>query len=603
MTPDVLQALNEAAQCYGRGDLVRAEAICRQLLLEHPRATDVLHLLGLVRRRQGNPVEAERLLCDCLAREPDRADIRANLGNLLNSLERFAEAEAAYRGALARDPGFRPACLGLARTLLRAGKDAEALLEAEALTSADDADAEAWTVAGSALRSLGHADRAENTLRRAIDLNPLSAVARHNLGALLNDLSRNEEALVELERASSMGLRGMEIDFNVASALMGLNRFDEAEERLARSVATSPQDPRTHRLLARLRFMRGADNYAADLETAVKRFPEDITLRMTHSQVLRGAGLPEAAAETLLAAPDDADPRTKAELAAVYLEAGHFHAACDAARAAVASDPSNPGFPGLLIDSLLVLGRANEAIPLIAAARRRQPANQWYIAAEATAARLLGDPRYESYYDYQGVIHSFELEPPPGWSSIESFHADLIPVLRDRHRFRAQPLDQSLRRGTQTPRGLLGDPDPRVKAFITALAAPIDEYRARVGFDPKHVFRARNRGESVLIGCWSVRLGAGGYHVNHVHPEGWISSAYYVEVPPEVANSAARSGWIKFGEPRFSVPNATPEHFVQPRPGRLVLFPSYMWHGTIPIVGNEPRMTIAFDVIPKRSSP
>jgi hypothetical protein len=36
---------------------------------------------------------------------------------------------------------------------------------------------------------------------------------------------------------------------------------------------------------------------------------------------------------------------------------------------------------------------------------------------------------------------------------------------------------------------------------------------------------------------------------------------------------------------------------VQPRAGRLVLFPSYMWHGTSPIHGPVPRTTIAFDAL------
>jgi hypothetical protein len=74
-----------------------------------------------------------------------------------------------------------------------------------------------------------------------------------------------------------------------------------------------------------------------------------------------------------------------------------------------------------------------------------------------------------------------------------------------------------------------------------------------------------------------------------------------VSVPPEVADESVKSGWIKFGEPRLPVPGAGPERFVQPRPGRLVLFPSYFWHGTTPITGDAPRMTIAFDVVPVTS--
>jgi hypothetical protein len=214
---------------------------------------------------------------------------------------------------------------------------------------------------------------------------------------------------------------------------------------------------------------------------------------------------------------------------------------------------------------------------------------------------VLGNPEYARLYDYDAFVRPYDLEPHAGWSSIEAFHADLVPILEARHRFETHPLDQSLRGGTQTARSLLVDPDPVIQAFIRAIAAPIEAYRATMGLDPTHPLRARNRGDTRLVGCWSVRLRRGGYHVNHVHPEGWISSAYYVSVPPEVSDATLRSGWIKFGEPRFPVPGATAERFVQPRPGRLVLFPSYMWHGTTPITGDTPRMTIAFDAVPRNS--
>ena len=86
--------------------------------------------------------------------------------------------------------------------------------------------------------------------------------------------------------------------------------------------------------------------------------------------------------------------------------------------------------------------------------------------------------------------------------------------------------------------------------------------------------------------------------MNHVHPKGWISSAYYVSVPPEVQDAKARSGWLKFGEPRYPTPSLAAEFAVQPEPGMLVLFPSYLWHGTTAIFGETPRTTIAFDALP-----
>ena len=69
--------------------------------------------------------------------------------------------------------------------------------------------------------------------------------------------------------------------------------------------------------------------------------------------------------------------------------------------------------------------------------------------------------------------------------------------------------------------------------------------------------------------------------MNHLHPAGWISSAYYVSLPEATKAGDSQEGWIKFGEPRWTTPKCGVEKVVQPKEGRLVLFPSYMWHGTM----------------------
>jgi uncharacterized protein (TIGR02466 family) len=115
------------------------------------------------------------------------------------------------------------------------------------------------------------------------------------------------------------------------------------------------------------------------------------------------------------------------------------------------------------------------------------------------------------------------------------------------------------------------------------------------GDDP---VRRRNTGGYRFAGVWSVRLQPNGFHADHVHPEGWLSSAFYVSLPSAVEGEG-RQGWLKFGEPGTPTrPKLAPEHFVKPEPGKLVLFPSYMWHGTVPFSGDAPRLTIAFDLVP-----
>src|SRR5439155_13673383 len=98
-------------------------------------------------------------------------------------------------------------------------------------------------------------------------------------------------------------------------------------------------------------------------------------------------------------------------------------------------------------------------------------------------------------------------------------------------------------------------------------------------------------------GIWSVRLRPGGFHADHVHTMGWLSSACYIALPQAVERG--REGWLKFGEPGVPTsPALAAEHYVKPEPGLLALFPSYMWHGTVPFSGDEPRLSIAFDLVP-----
>lgn len=592
--------LRKAAHDFESGRLHEAETACRDLLMPHPDAFDVLHLLALVRRKRGEQNEAEALLRRCLVLDRSSAPVHANLGNLLGDSGRLPEAKRAYEEALAADPRFRPARLGLARLLNRIAEYEAAKSQAEWLVDRDAGDAEAWSALAAAWRGLGQPDRAESAYRRALQLKPQYGIAHHNLAAMLDESGRSEEALSSVDAAAALGVAGPALDFTRASILMSLYRFDEAEQVLTASIVKTPGALATQRLLARLRFMRGAGDFDREFGSAVQRFPDDANLRLGYSQLLRGAGRYADADATLQEglSRSGKDPRLLSELAAVLQEAGDFERALGNARAAIQLAPGDAAIEAVLVDCLVALGRAAEAMPRIERLRQRDPANQWLIAMEATAARLLDDARYRSLYDYERFIRTYELVPPAGWSSLAAFHEELARVLLDRHRFQAQPLDQSVRLGTQTPRSLLGDPDPVIRAFLKALDGPLEEYRRAIGAAPDHPFTSRNAGAARLTGCWSVRLQRGGHHVNHVHRDGWISSAYYVEVPAVTADETAKTGWLKFGEPRFPVPGATAVKRVQPVAGRLVLFPSYMWHGTTPLTADQPRLAVAFDVVP-----
>jgi hypothetical protein len=249
-----------------------------------------------------------------------------------------------------------------------------------------------------------------------------------------------------------------------------------------------------------------------------------------------------------------------------------------------------------LCEAWLAAGDASQAGALAQHLHTRMPENQHAAALLATAWRLAGDPRYHELYDFDSLVWAGELATPEGWSSLDGFLSDLASSLQALHAFNTHPVGQSLRHGSQTTQSLTLSKDPVIQAFFHAVDHPIRERLASLGRGPG-LIAARNTGRYEFNGVWSVRLQPNGFHADHVHPMGWLSSACYIALPSAIERD--REGWLKFGEPGIATkPHLPPQHFVKPAPGRLVLFPSYMWHGTVPFSGDEPRLTIAFDLTP-----
>jgi Flp pilus assembly protein TadD len=598
-SPSDRTALAGAYALLRRGRFVEAASVCEAVIARAPHSAAAIHLLGLVRKDAGDLPEGERLLRKSIELAPFSAEYRANLGNLLRRSRRLDEAEKAYRSALASDPNESSARLGLARTLNDQGRSAEAEQECRILVAARSEDPVAWSALAMCLRDQERLTDAESAYRRALAIAPDHGATRHNLASLLVRQERSEEALVELEQARAQGTTGFEITFNRGRALTQLYRFDAAEQAFEEAAALRPDDIDTQQNLARLRFMRGDPRFARTLQAAALANRGNLRLQMLCGDVMRRCGDLGGAEAFLrdLIAQHGPIPEVRSALATVLQETGRLKEAELEAVEAATARPGDPSIVENLVAILLCLGRAGDAIPFIGTQRSRAPRDQRWITYEATAARLLGHPSYRTLFDYRRLVRSFDLRPPPGWSSIEELNAAVAHALGERHKFVQHPFDQSLRFGSQTARNLTAERDPAIQALLQAFLGAVAEYRAAIGANPDHPLTARNKGDARFVGCWSIELRKGGYHVNHIHPEGWISSAYYVSVPREVEDVNERSGWLKFGEPRFPVPGAHAEFLVPPRPGRLVLFPSYMWHGTNAIHGDEPRLTVAFDVV------
>lgn len=409
---------------------------------------------------------------------------------------------------------------------------------------------------------------------------------------------KSGEAVLLLQQALASG-GGPQLRTMLGYALYSDGRVSEAETALHHAADLFPYDAAIQQALARIRWMHGAgDDFAHRFIAAVEGRPRDIGLRLRCAELLQFAGH-VARAEQMLRdglAHLPGHPYLTGKLGALFDEAGRLDDALELNHAAFRARPSDTDLQINLAHTLLRAGKTEEAMRLIAAIRRAAPDMQLAITFEGMALKQAGDPRHDWLCDYQRHVQCFDIEAPSGFSSVAAFNDELGAVLRGLMDAQHHPLEQSLRGGSQTSDNLVVSSHPLLQRYFQALDAPIRAYIESLGDDPGQPLESGKTGRYALSGCWSVALRANGFHMNHTHPAGWISSAYYVSLPPAMG-ADSQEGWIKFGEPRWPVPSCGIERVVQPLEGRVVLFPSYMWHGTIPFSSGE-RLTAPFDVVP-----
>ena len=104
-----------------------------------------------------------------------------------------------------------------------------------------------------------------------------------------------------------------------------------------------------------------------------------------------------------------------------------------------------------------------------------------------------------------------------------------------------------------------------------------------------------------LDSLWVNLLRGSGHHSGHIHPHSVISGTLYVEVPKG-------SGAIRFEDPRLPLMMAAPTRLadapeelrpfvgVEPRPGLLLLWESWLRHEVLPGTGRGERLSISFNV-------
>lgn len=139
----------------------------------------------------------------------------------------------------------------------------------------------------------------------------------------------------------------------------------------------------------------------------------------------------------------------------------------------------------------------------------------------------------------------------------------------------------------------LGEPGERLVGHMCAFA---DEANRRVLAE----HRQQSRPTRWTISAWANINRNGDFNAVHVHPGSTWSGTYYVDAGDPV--DAKNGTPLQLFDPcqgrttTFLAPLLPGSVFVHPKPGLMVLFPSYVPHMVFPHAGAGPRISIAFNL-------
>ena len=125
----------------------------------------------------------------------------------------------------------------------------------------------------------------------------------------------------------------------------------------------------------------------------------------------------------------------------------------------------------------------------------------------------------------------------------------------------------------------------------------INEYKIKYKTKPDE-FITQWPNKFSLLGAYN-RLLKHGYQQPHIHPAGWLSGCFYLKMPKPLKKSEGAINFSLHGYDYPIVNSDIPSYQYSPVEGDLILFPSSLFHKTIPFSSNDERHVIAFDTIPE----
>ena len=543
---------------FNRKNFEEAIKIGKELLIKYPNAFFICNILGSCMANLGKKNDSLHYFSKAYQINPKIPESCSNLGMALQQVGKFKEASDYFKQAIKLKNDIPEVHYNHAVCLAKSNK----------------------------------IDLAIKSYQKSIELKPDFSYAYYNLGLLYWENNQLEYAIKILQQANSISPKNPEILASLGAVFKSSGDLKEAENKTLEALKLKV-DPKFKFNLATIFRDQGLlDDAKSMYEETILLEPNFVEAYNNIGEVLRDQGHSSLAKDFFNKAlsKDNNFSMANYNLGILNQDAGDFDKAVDFFKKSKAFDWQQricycayKNNHTILFEKIFNdLNNFKHDSPLIAS-----------IASHYSLNNKINDS-YKFCPDPFSLIRKAPLETLSSKNS--SLRIDLINDLKNTEI--AERKQGKLINGIQSAGNILKRDEQSFRMLAGLIIVEIDNYLTEFKqLDCEFINSFPKQPE--FQSSWYVKMQKSGHLTSHIHETGWLSGVLYLKLPENC--SQAEEGMIEFGYDGDNYPSkglAFPTKKVFVEVGDLILFPSSLFHKTVPFHSNEERICIAFDISP-----
>lgn len=481
----------------------------------------------------------------------------------------------------------------------------------------------------------GQLAMAEASAKTLIIKNPKLFILHHVLSLALDGQQKTVEAIESYKNALKLQPNMPELLFNLGIALTQINALNDAANCYKKAISVKPDFFEAYGNLGTILQRQGKLQEAIlSYQQGLKINPKDARGYFNCATAHRDNGdLKEAVNNyqqsiALFANYTDAHNN----LGETWRDLGDMPAAVKCYQAALTLNPKHPNANYNMAEFLVLSRQYDAAIPYFEASQledwqirclyclyKAEKFDAFKLSRDALIAstKSNGTKHTSPFLATLSTHYSINFNEPDPYNfcknGLDFVYRNAMPALSAGNQLLKDLLHDintahiverkqgRLTNGQQSAGNLFKRDEASFKALAELIKQEFLAYKAKFANDDCELIRSFPT-ELEFTSSWYVKMQQGGHLNAHIHEIGWLSGAVYLAMPTlNGLEGAFEYGTHGDDYPQMHTQISTakfPTAYILPNVGDIVLFPSSLFHRTIPFSANQERICIAFDLKP-----